>query len=360
VAGCAAQRLGPWLQKRFPHVDLIVGAKSIEEYPSILEEALGKKFDALEETAAAFESGFMQESFPSPTGSPASAYLTIMRGCNYSCSYCIVPSVRGRERYRPVEAILEEARGKVAGGARELILLGQTVNSYLSTHRGRPVGFAELIGLIDKISGLERLRFMSPHPYHFNEETIEAMASCRTVCEFIHLPVQSGSDRILKSMRRSYSRNSYLDLARRIKRSIPQAVFSTDVIVGFPSETEDDFRQSLDLLEELRPSTAYCFKFSPRQSTEAAGWPDDVSQEAKEERLSRLNEVVERLTTEALAAQTGRTVEVLAEQPDFGRTRTGYKVRWQAAVTPGTLVNIRILSATRRTLLGELHEPKAR
>lgn len=357
VAGCAAQKLGPWLNRRFPHVDLVVGAKSIEDYPAVLEEALGRRFDAIEENARAFGVLGPEQAPYLPTGSSATGYLTIMRGCNYSCSYCIVPSVRGRELYRPAAAVLEEARLKASQGIKELMLLGQTVNSYRSVLDGRPVDFARLLRLLDKTEGIERLRFMSPHPYHFDAETISAMAECRAVCEFVHLPVQSGSDRILKRMRRSYTRASFMDLVEKLRRAVPGVVFSTDIIVGFPSETDEDFRSSLELLEELRPAVTYGFKFSPRRSTEAAAWPDDVPQAVKEERLARLNALVDRLTQEALDGHIGTTVSVLAEQKDFGRTRTGFKVRWEKPVALGASARVKILSTTRRTLLGEIHEP---
>lgn len=280
-----------------------------------------------------------------------------MRGCNYSCSYCIVPSVRGRELYRPTETILEEARRKVESGARELVLLGQTVNSYSSSIEGRRVDFADLLGLIDKVPGLSRLRFMSPHPHYFDERVIAAMAECRTVCEQVHLPAQSGSDRILKLMRRNYTAATFMSLAGRLRRAVPGIVLSTDIIVGFPTETEADFERTLSLVEELGPASAYCFKYSPREGTEAASRPDDVPREVKEERLARLNGLVDRLTEAAMRSQVGKTVEVLSEETGFGRTRDGFKVKWKSSSNPGELAAVRITGTTRRTLLGEADEP---
>ncbi|MDE2237098.1 MAG: MiaB/RimO family radical SAM methylthiotransferase, partial [Elusimicrobia bacterium] len=293
----------------------------------------------------------------SPTGSPATAFLTIMRGCNYSCSYCIVPAVRGRELYRPVEAILEEARRRLDEGARELMLLGQTVNSYRGEHKGRPVRFAELLRLLDALPGLKRLRFMSPHPFFVDERLARAMAECRSVCPQLHLPAQSGSDRLLKLMRRNYTRGELLRKAQLLRRHLPGVVLSTDVIVGFPTETDEDFEMTLTMLEELAPASAYCFKYSPRQPTEAALWPDDCPPSLKEERLARLNEAVDRLTEASLLAQRGRRFEVLVEQGGFGRTPEGYKARWNgAAGLPGELVSVRVTGASRRTLLGERDE----
>lgn len=338
VAGCAAERLGPWLKRRFPHVDLVVGAKSIGEYPRILEEALGGRFNAFSEGTAAFgETAFR------PTGSAATGYVTIMRGCNYSCSYCIVPEVRGRELYRPVDEIAEEAALKCSAGARELMLLGQTVNSHPQ--------FGPLLRRLDKTPGLSRLRFMSPHPYYADDEMLSAMADCPTVCEQLHLPAQSGSNRVLKLMKRNYTRESFLALARKASH----LALSTDVIVGFPTETEEDFEQTLSLVSELKPVSAYTFKYSPREGTASAEMPDDVPAEVKEERLARLNALVDRMTENSMLSLMGKNVEVLAEQPDFGRTRAGHKVRWEGAVPVGSLAQVRIDSTTRRTLRGQLN-----
>lgn len=354
VAGCAAERLKGWLEKRFPYVDLVVGAKSIEDYPRLVEQALGAKFDALAENKLAFEGAALA---PSPTGSPATAFLTIMRGCNYSCSYCIVPTVRGRELYRPVAAILEEAKRLIGDGAKEITLLGQTVNSYSGEHEGKTVRFADLLRLLDALPGVERLRFMSPHPFFVDERLAAAMAECPTVCEQLHLPAQSGSDRLLKLMKRNYTRDAFLRKTELIRTRQPRVVFTTDIIVGFPTETEEDFEMTLSLVEQLAPASAYCFKYSPRESTESAARPDDCAQELKEERLARLNEVVDRLTETALKSHLGRKVQILNEQAGFGRTREGFKTRWQGAPSvPGTLTQVRITGATRRTLLGEIDE----
>jgi len=348
VAGCAAERLGPWIQQRFPFVDLIVGAKSIDSFPQLVEDALGARFDFLAETAETFDTHGAAESF-----SPVSSYLTIMRGCNYSCSYCIVPAVRGRELYRPVSDILNEARRKIESGARELTLLGQTVNSYESINNGQTVDFADLLRLIDPLPGLKRLRFMSPHPYYVDQNMIAAMAQCPTVCPQLHLPVQSGCDRLLKLMRRNYTRAQFMNKVRLLRQAIPDIVLSTDIIVGFPTETEDDFEETLSLVAELEPASAYCFKYSPRQSTESSLRADDVPQIVKEERLGRLNALVDRLTERALDAHVGQTVEALDEQGGFGRTRGGFKMKWTGPAQPGQLVRVTVAGATRRTLLGD-------
>lgn len=352
VTGCAAQRLGGWIQKKFPHVDLVAGAKSIEQFPAIVEEALGRRFDALSENREAFP-----DTTP-PVSNAVAGFVTIMRGCNYSCSYCIVPAVRGRELYRPVEDILRETARKTAAGVKEITLLGQTVNSYSSTRGDREIGFADLLRLVDEVPGLERLRFMSPHPYYVDDPMIAAMAQCRTVCEQLHLPVQSGSDRILKLMRRNYTRKSYLEKIDKIRRAIPGVAISTDFIVGFPSETEEEFSQTLSLVERIRPTSAYCFKYSPRESTESASWPDDVAAAVKEERLERLNRLVDSMAAAVLQAQVGKTFEVLGEQSNFGKTREGFRVKWKGASKIGERLSVRITAAAPRILSGETaHEP---
>ena len=352
VAGCAAERLKGWLEKRFPYVDLVSGAKEIEEYPQLVTQALGARFDALAEDRQSFADNVP---LPSPTGSPATAFLTVMRGCNYSCSYCIVPMVRGRELYRPVRTILDEAKRLLDGGAKELMLLGQTVNSYAGELDGNKVRFADLLRLLDGLPGLSRLRFMSPHPFFVDERLADAMAECPTICEQLHMPAQSGSDRVLKLMKRNYTRDAFLRKADMVRARQPRVVFSTDIIVGFPTETDEDFEMTLSLVERLAPASTYTFKYSPRESTESAAWTDDVPQEVKEERLSRLNETVDRLTQDALRSMIGRETEILTEEAGFGKTREGYNARWEGAPgRPGEMVTVRVTGATRRTLLGEI------
>lgn len=343
VAGCAAQRLEDGLQKRFPFVDLVIGAKSIERFDELVAGAIGERFDAVEESREAFEGW-------SPTGSTATAFVTVMRGCNYSCSYCVVPAVRGRELYRPVDAVLADVEAKVAAGAREVMLLGQTVNSY----RSGGVDFAGLLRLVDRMPGLLRTRFMSPHPYYADEAMLAAMAECRTVCPQLHLPAQSGSDRILKLMRRNYTASRLLELATAARRRIAGVVLSTDIIVGFPTETGDDFERTLSLVETMSPASAFCFKYSAREGTAAAELADDVLRDVKESRLARLNAVVDRLTDAAQGAQVGKTVEVLGEQARFGRTPQGFKVRWDRDIPVGSTAMVRVTGAARRTLLGEI------
>ncbi|MBI4060378.1 MAG: tRNA (N6-isopentenyl adenosine(37)-C2)-methylthiotransferase MiaB [Elusimicrobia bacterium] len=356
VAGCAAERLGPWIQKRFPYVDLVVGAKSIEDYPRIVEEALGARFDALAETRQGFDGQGAGAGPRTGWASPCSAFVTIMRGCNYSCSYCIVPAVRGRELYRPLDTVLAEARAKVALGAKEITLLGQTVNSWHAADGQRQVFFPELLMRMGGIDGLERLRFESPHPHYVTDDMIAAMVGTPAVCGQLHLPIQSGSDRLLKIMRRSYDSAEILDKTARLRRAMPHVEVSTDIIVGFPSETEEDFERTLDLVRRLRPSWSYTFKYSPREGTESAKMADDVPDAAKEERLQRLNALCDELTEEALSARVGRVVEVLDEQGGFGRTGDGFKISWPETGPAGRVVKVRVIGTGRRVLKGESDE----
>ncbi len=340
VAGCAAERTREWLTTRFPHIDLVAGAKSIEQFPELLREAIGSRFDFTGET----REGFAEAGTDLP--SPITAYVTIMRGCNYSCTYCIVPAVRGREIYRSPDTILQEVQEKVAHGAREVMLLGQTVNSY----RYQGMDFADLLRLVNAIPGLERIRFTSPHPFFLNDRMIHAMAECEKVCEHLHLPVQSGSNRILKLMRRNYTRETYLAKGAHLREAVPGITVTTDIIVGFPTETEENFHDTLRLVEEADFSSAFCFAFSPRHGTAAATMDGQVDQEVKEKRLSRLLQDVEGQARRHLQAQVGRRVEVLLEEPGFGRTRTNFRVKVDTPSAPGVRLEVHVIGATKTGL----------
>lgn len=292
VAGCAAERTKDWLQKRFPYIDLVAGAKSIDQFPELLEAATRGRFDWAKENEGAWPGTSVPRSGAAEgvtaTGKrsifEADAYVTIMRGCNYTCAYCIVPSVRGREVYRDPETILEEVRGHAARGARSVMLLGQTVNSYPD--------FANLLRRVGTVEGVELVRFMSPHPHYVDERMVQAMAEGPKTARHLHLPVQSGSDRILKLMRRNYTREKYLWKVALLRRAMPEIALTTDIIVGFPTETEEDFHQTLELLDDAGFDSAFCFKFSSRQGTEAAGMDGQPDEPTKEWRLARLLERV--------------------------------------------------------------------
>jgi tRNA-2-methylthio-N6-dimethylallyladenosine synthase len=281
-------------------------------------------------------------------------------GCNSVCSYCIVPRVRGKEVSRRPGDIVAEVTRLARDGVKEVTLLGQNVNSW-----GRDLlpdirtEFGELLRAVDAVDGIERIRFTSPHPKDFREPVISAMAQCAAVCEHAHLPVQSGSSRVLKRMRRTYDRARYLALVSRLREAIPDLALTTDIIVGFPGESEDDFEQTVTLVEEVRFDGAFTFIYSPRSGTEAATMPDQVPDEVKHLRLERLIEVVQRLANERNRERVGGVEEVLAEGPSRtdpallrGRTRRNTTVNFSGYARPGELVCVRIEGASSTTLRG--------
>jgi len=284
------------------------------------------------------------------------AWVQVSMGCNSVCSYCIVPAVRGREISRRPGEVVAEIERLAEEGVREVTLLGQNVNSY-----GRDVGssFAELLAAVDAVSGIERIRFTSPHPKDFRRDVIAAMAECAAVCEHAHLPLQSGSSRVLKAMRRTYSRERYLRLVEELRGAIPDLALTTDLIVGFPGETEEDFRETLEVVEEAGFDGAFTFVYSPRAGTEAAEMHDQISDDVKRERIERLVEVVQRVAAGRNAGRVGMVEEVLVEGPSRtepellrGRTRRNTTVNFSGEAAPGELVPVAIATATSTTLRG--------
>jgi tRNA-2-methylthio-N6-dimethylallyladenosine synthase len=286
--------------------------------------------------------------------------VQISMGCNSKCSYCIVPAVRGREQSRRPGDVVAEVTRLASEGVREVTLLGQNVNSWGRDLRPElDTEFGELLRACDAVDGIERIRFTSPHPKDFREPVIRAIAECRAVCEQIHLPLQSGSSSILKAMRRTYDRARYLRLVDTLRSAVPDLALGTDIIVGFPGETEDDFRQTIEVVEEVRYDSAFTFIYSPRQGTEAAALPDQVPEDVKRERLERLVDVVQRIAARRNAARVGRVEEVLVEGPSRtdpaklrGRTRRNTTVNFVGAAHAGELVPVEIEAATSTTLAG--------
>jgi tRNA-2-methylthio-N6-dimethylallyladenosine synthase len=288
------------------------------------------------------------------------AWVQISMGCNSKCAYCIVPAVRGREQSRRPGDVVAEVASLATDGVCEITLLGQNVNSY-----GRDLlpeiatSFADLLRACDRIEGIERIRFTSPHPKDFRPEVIEAMAECEGVCEHAHLPLQSGSTQVLKRMRRTYSRERYLKLVADMRSAIPDLALTTDLIVGFPGETEEDFEQTIEVVEDVGYESAFTFVFSPRSGTEAAAMPDQVAEEVKRERIERLIEAVQRSAAARNAERIGRVEEVLVEGPSRtdpsvlrGRTRRNTTVNFTGAAEPGELVDVLVDRATSTTLGG--------
>jgi tRNA-2-methylthio-N6-dimethylallyladenosine synthase len=275
-----------------------------------------------------------------------------MRGCNYSCTYCIVPYVRGRESYHPIDQVLAEVRDRVREGAREITLLGQTVNSYhRDGMRGKGTDFADLLEAVGAVDGVERVRFISPHPYYMTDRVIQAMADVPQVCESLHLPVQSGSTTMLKKMQRNYTRDGYLELARKLRAAMPDITISTDVIVGFPGESEADFRETLSLIEEVGFDFSFVFKYSPRAGTPAAdlqGFAEELIEERHQECLA----LTERLAAEKRLRWVGTVQEVLVEEDGVGRTRGNAKVAIDGNARTGQTVRVRIATADKATFEG--------
>ncbi len=341
ITGCAAERTKEFLEDRFPHIDLVVGAKSIDDFGGVVDRLLDRR-----------ETDENLEYAVGSVNDKVSTFVTIMRGCNYACTYCIVPQVRGRESYRSVDEILAEVRLRVEEGASDITLLGQTVNSY---HRdgssGRDTDFADLLERVASIDGVGRVRFISPHPYYMTDRVIEAMTSLPAVCEGLHLPVQSGSNSILKSMLRNYTREHYVELVGKLRSAMSTIAIATDLIVGFPGETEEDFRGTLSLIEEVGFDWGFVFKYSEREGTSAAGL-ESLPIEVIEERHQRCLALVDRIGIERRGRLMGTEQEVLIEEAGLGRTRSNYKMQVEGNTKPGDTVRARVTNAERATLRG--------
>ncbi|HEX9351266.1 MAG TPA: tRNA (N6-isopentenyl adenosine(37)-C2)-methylthiotransferase MiaB, partial [Gaiellaceae bacterium] len=356
VGGCYAEAQRERLFELYPFVDVAFGPGSIPH----LGEWLGAGGQAPRSRFGTGESRSFAGTLPMHRERRFQAWVQVSMGCNSVCSYCIVPAVRGREVSRRPGEIVAEVTRLAADGVREITLLGQNVNSW-----GRDLlpavktEFGELLRACDGVEGVERIRFTSPHPKDFRREVIAAMAECDAVCEHAHLPLQSGSTRILKAMRRTYGRERYLKLVDDLRAGIPDLALTTDIIVGFPGETDRDFEQTVEVVEEVGYDGAFTFVFSPRQGTEAAAMGHQISEEVKRERIERLVEVVQRGAHERNQQRVGRVEEVLVEGPSRtdpallrGRTRRNTTVNFTGTAAPGELVDVRIEGASSTTLRG--------
>jgi tRNA-2-methylthio-N6-dimethylallyladenosine synthase len=359
VGGCYAEAQRERLFSLYPYVDVAFGPGSIPH----LGEWLGAGGLGVARGAFGLEERSFAGRLPQRRERAFQGWVQISMGCNSKCAYCIVPAVRGREQSRRPGEIVAEVTRLAGDGVREITLLGQNVNSY-----GRDLGtdFADLLRACDAVEGIERIRFTSPHPKDFRAPVIAAMADCASVCEHAHLPLQSGSTRILKAMRRTYSRERYLRLVDELRAAIPDLALGTDLIVGFPGETEEDFEQTVSAVEEVGYDSAFTFVFSARQGTEAATMPDQVPEEAKRDRIERLIEAVQRVAAKRNRARIGGVEEVLVEGPSRtdsallrGRTRRNTTVNFAGTATAGELVLVRIEEATSTTLRGAQLEAAA-
>jgi tRNA-2-methylthio-N6-dimethylallyladenosine synthase len=354
VGGCYAEAQRERLFSLYPDVDVAFGPGSIPH----LGEWLGAGGQGARGRFGTHD--HFAGHLPAHRERPFQAWVQISMGCNSKCAYCIVPAVRGREQSRRPGDVVAEVTRLAADGVREITLLGQNVNSWgRDLAPGLRTEFGELLRACDAVDGIERIRFTSPHPKDFRDPVIAAVAECDAVCEHIHLPLQSGSSRILKAMRRTYDRERYLRLVDKLRAAIPDVALGTDIIVGFPGETEDDFRRTLEVVEEVRYDSAFTFVYSPRRGTEAADLLDQVPDEVKRERIERLVEVVQRIAAERNAERVGLVEEVLVEGSSRtddrllrGRTRRNTTVNFGGDASPGALVDVRVEGATSTTLRG--------
>ncbi|MBQ3466205.1 MAG: tRNA (N6-isopentenyl adenosine(37)-C2)-methylthiotransferase MiaB [Firmicutes bacterium] len=390
VCGCMMQQehITTRIRRSYPWVDVIFGTHNIHEFPDMLEELYENRAKADNAKAAATQADSyarakheirsskdtrvdrvyddadeIVEGLPAKRLYRHKSFVNIMFGCNNFCSYCIVPYTRGREKSRCPEDIISEVRNLVADGVKEVTLLGQNVNSYRGVDReDRQWDFTDLIYALNDIDGLERIRFMTSHPKDLSDRLIEAFAKCEKLCNYIHLPVQAGSSEVLKRMNRRYTREKYLELVRKLREAVPDIAISTDIIVGFPGETEEDFAQTLELAEEVRYDSAFTFLYSPRPGTPAAEYEDQIPEHVKHERFNRLVETMNRISAEKNAAYVGRVCRVLVDGPDKkasgmlnGRTEEFKLVDFEGPEEiTGQTVDVEITESNTFSLRGKL------
>ena len=358
VTGCFAQEQGEKLAKKFPIIDIVMGNQNIGRIPSAIEKIVSGEdkhvvaVDNEDELPARIDADFE---------STKMASLPIMYGCNNFCTYCIVPYVRGRERSVPMEQLLDEIKVYVEKGYKEIMLLGQNVNSYGKEFKNGD-NFAKLLEEICKLEGDFLVRFTSPHPRDFTDDVIDVIAKNPKISRAVHVPLQSGSTKVLKDMNRGYTKEDYLALAEKLKSRIPEVFLTTDIIVGFPGETEEEFQDTLDVVEKVRYGTAYMFMYSPREGTRAATMGGQLSDEVKKDRLHRLMDLQNQISKEISEEYTGRIERVLVEGPSrknkdvlSGRTSSGKLVLFKGEESLiGEFVNLKIINCNTWTLSGEI------
>lgn len=359
VTGCMANAKKDTLFQKLPHIDFVLGTNNIHDLDHILDEviATGKQVFRTDDHFT-HELDYLA----AKRDNKLSAHVSIIRGCDKYCTYCVVPYTRGPEVSRQPESILEECRKLADQGYKEVTLLGQNVNSYGKDKPEWGVLFHDLCYQIDKIPGLERVRFMTSHPVDITHELMLAVRDLRTLCEFVHFPMQAGSSRILKKMHRIYTIEQYLEKVGTLRSLVPEVLLGTDIIVGFPTETEDEYMETYNILKQLEFSVAYLYSYSPRKGTPAMRWKDDISEEVKEDRLQRLLQLQEEIYLKQKQAMLGQEVEVLVEKRSSrdaemwsGRTRC-----WKKAVFKGpegmygSLQRVKIHSFSSQTLIGDL------
>ena len=358
VCGCMMQQqhIIDDIKKKFPWVDVIFGTHNIHQFPQLLDSALEEKKRVINVWE---DGGEIVEGLPAKRLYKHKAFVNIMYGCNNFCTYCIVPYTRGRERSRKPEDILREVKCLVADGVREVTLLGQNVNSYRGDEN---TDFSDLIYMLNEVEGLERIRFMTSHPKDLSDKLIQVYVDCEKLCKYIHLPVQCGSSRVLKEMNRKYTREDYLELIRKLRAAVPEITISTDIIVGFPGETEEEFEETLSLVAEVEYDSAFTFLYSIRKGTPAEKYPDQIPEEVKHERFNRLVDLVNEISAKKNAAYVGRVEKVLVEGYSkntataySGRT-DGFKlINFEGSEDlVGKIVNVRVTAGKTFSLEGEI------
>ena len=360
ICGCMMQQEGmaDKILKKFPHVNIIFGTHNAFKFPEYLNRV---KTEGIQVKEIFNKETEIVEGIPVDRESSVKAFVTIMYGCNNFCTYCVVPYVRGRERSRKSEDIINEIKELVSKGYKEITLLGQNVNSY-GKGLEEGIDFAKLLRKVNEVEGLERVRFMSSHPKDLTKDVILAIKECDKICEQVHLPVQSGSNRVLKKMNRNYTKESYLELIELIKKEIPAVSLTTDIIVGFPGETEEDFLDTLDLVNKIQYDSAFTFIYSRRNNTLADMMLNQVSDEDKHHRFDRLIKAINESVIMKNKAYENKIVEVLVEGPSkndesklTGRTRNGKLVNFSGEnINIGELVNVKIVRAQPFSLIGEV------
>lgn len=364
VCGCMMQQqhIIDTLKAKYPWVDLIFGTHNIHEFPRLLTNVLNERNKVVDVWD---DGGDIVEGLPVKREYPFKAYVNIMYGCNNFCTYCIVPFTRGRERSRRPEEIVNEVKELAASGVREIMLLGQNVNSY-GIGSDFNVDFADLIYLLNEVDGIERIRFMTSHPKDLSDKLIQAFRECRKLCNSIHLPVQAGSTEVLNRMNRKYTTEDYLLLVSKLKTAVPEIALTTDIIVGFPGETDEDFEKTLDLIKQVRFDSAFTFLYSIRKGTPAEKYTDQVPEAVKHERFNKLVELLNGISAEKNKACEGRIYPVLVEglsKTDTGtysgRTESGKLVNFKGNEDLiGQIVPVKIIEGKTFSLLGEIYSEK--